>query len=955
VAEQEIKTRRNDQGVLVVENPQIPGEWRKVPQADEHLFPKPEAQESQGEGVGAHWQRGLLSGVTLGIDPAEEALVSKYGQLGGVAAQHEPQTAWESAARTSGELVGSIPPIAGLTAGFVGGGWVPASLGGAAALARSSPRLIQTLRQMIVNPYTRSKGAALSSMGSEAVAGFGAGLGRHEARGTGFEPVGETLGTLLGAGVGTSLPVRATGKLVRTGALSTTRGGRERLRREAEQKLREGGGAIEKTWREHPLSPGKSGLDPSGRFAGGTLTGQRVTESIRGRLANPSLAREQLRKKAISPYTTLAQRVGDPNLLANAEFIIKSEGPEALTAYQQRINKAIADLGRRAFEGPPGTTQTQTSLPDTVFQLRDVLGQHAVRLGRDTPRTNIAVRAADDLQRAYDGAKVKEGNLWKSVTGANPDIEIPTTEISRKWKAIIKKTTQAEQEDIPQNVRPLLNFLDEHPQVPANEIQGIYSKLREIARLDRGSNQSRLANDFASAADEALEPFGIYQEARAFTRTMHDAFDRNSHIWKLFESAGRSGEQDIRRNPTAIMEALGLFRTTSTSANSLRDLLDASSFAGPTRQRNNAEMVGAVDDFLRKQFLSASRDPQTGRELVNVRGARNFIAKHGDLWDGERFPELIPIGNELSQVARQVERVDRLSKLRKEMGNVLSSDRPLMRFRSALQLGPEGAAQLSRVKDRDLVQSALLDEVSRIPSGKKGAGGFLPDAGQKLSEYLKSPKTREVFSAVYTEPELQRLSVIADEWRRVEMSLKTAEQTGALIPGEAILEDTLLGRMVGWIRTAGRLGAAQAPYRLGFGGGGMGGGIQTASIAASRADKALKSQMDAAVWDTLERAYKDETGKILDDILQNVDTMDASSLQRLLRMGGAVLGKLVLSPVKRVATSAAVPLSKMQVPTDEERQSAVDWFEQNPVSAFDPQIAPVPQQPQGPRIGPPRR
>ena len=40
---------------------------------------------------------------------------------------------------------------------------------------------------------------------------------------------------------------------------------------------------------------------------------------------------------------------------------------------------------------------------------------------------------------------------------------------------------------------------------------------------------------------------------------------------------------------------------------------------------------------------------------------------------------------------------------------------------------------------------------------------------------------------------------------------------------------------------------------------------------------------------------------------------------------------------------------------DEQEQSAVDWFEQNPPSAFDPQITPVPQQPQGPRTGPPRR
>ena len=46
--------------------------------------------------------------------------------------------------------------------------------------------------------------------------------------------------------------------------------------------------------------------------------------------------------------------------------------------------------------------------------------------------------------------------------------------------------------------------------------------------------------------------------------------------------------------------------------------------------------------------------------------------------------------------------------------------------------------------------------------------------------------------------------------------------------------------------------------------------------------------------------------------------------------------------------------------SDEEKESleaeqAETFFEQNPVSAFDPQITPVPQQPQGPRTGPPRR
>jgi hypothetical protein len=943
------RTRRNPQGGLEAESSEEPGMWRHVPPEHERSIltqpeaptppisetPSPQPPKAEAEGIGAHWQRGLASGVTLGIDPAEEALSSGFRRFGVDVATGEPQTAWESGARTAGELVGSIPPIAALAAG----GWVPASLGGAAALARTYPLATQTLRQMITNPYTRRPATTALSEGA---AGFGAGSAEKLAEGTGYEPVAGTLGAILGGGGSAVVGSGPMVGMARRLGKSLTRRGREQMKADMGQ----GRQAVEKVWKEHDLSPGKSALSPSGGFEGGTITGQRVTESVRGRVADRDKALAALKKKAISRYTTIAQKIGDPNILANAEFIIQSQGPEALAAYHRQADKAVQDLGRKALRVGSRPSQTRPEVPDVVAGLREELEKKAVSLGRDVPRTNVAVRASRDLLGAYTGAKATEDKLWKAVKAENRDVRIKTGDIVKAWKTLIKDTKEAQKDDIPKKVKSLLSFLEKNPEVPPDEIQAIYSTFRDIARADLGSNESRLANEFARMADASLEPFGAYQEARAHTRTMHDAFDRNADIWKLFQGAGRATEMDIRRNPTAIMEKLGLFKGSSTSANAMRDLLDASAFSGPVGQRNNAQTVEALGDFLKKELLLAARR-EDGRELASASGARDFIAKHADLWDGERFPELVSVGNQLSSIARQVERADRLAGLRKEVGAVLTAERPLMLFRSKLQLGPEGGGQLSRIRDRSLVQSSLLDEATRIAPGEEGAGTFRRDAGERLSRYLEAPETREVFEAVYTKPELRRLKAIADEWNKVSMAFKKPEAKGAIISGGDILEDSLLGRMVGWVRTAGRVGAAQAPHRLGFGGGGMGGGIQTASIAASRADKALKGQMDAAVWETLERAYQDE--ELLRSIFQNADTLSDSSLRRLLSIGGGVLGNLLGPTVKRVGTSTAVPLAKtatLQAPTEEELREAVRWFQENRAS-----FAPLLQVP--PLEGPP--
>jgi hypothetical protein len=967
MAQQERQTRKNPDGTYSIF---FQGQWKRVPREYEGrlgLTPQdsPEQEIPETEGIIPHLQSGLISGVTLGIDPAEEAVLSGYKKLGGAVAEGDPRTWKESAARVAGETVGSILPITAATTGFLGGGWIPASFGGAAALARSSPRIVGTLRQLM-NPYVTSPATTAFA---ETAAGAGAGVGRYETRGTPYESVGEMLGAFAGGAGATSLPVRGLMKAPRAvlrGVQAVTASGRARLRQQAQEAARQSERSIRSTLETHPMSPGSSGISPAGDVLPRSLTGQRATWNIRRRLEDPALVSQRMKEEALSQFTTLAQQTGDPTILANAEFLIAREGPEAIRKYRVRVQRAIDDLGgqgSRVGRGASlGASLEPGPLPDTLIRLQDDLQSHATRLGRDIPRTNIATQAATDLESAYVNARKEQNRLWAEAESANPArAKIPTADVEAEWRNIINTVPKAQQKDIPSVVKELLpekgviersNDVLQIGEAPF-ELQAIYSRLREVAReAPRRSNESRLAGKFAEAVDLALAGIPEFETARNYTRTMHDAFDRNRHIWSLFESAGvGGGETSIVRNPTAIMEMLNPVGGTSTSANVARDLLDASSFGGPEIRRNNTQTVEALSDYLRQKFLEAARNTTSGEDLVNIKNAETFMRRNRDLWDAQRFPELKSVATELAQTLERVQRYKSLSTLNTEMGQIFTHQRPLLRFRSAIKLGPEGAAKWTQPENRGLLKDAIFDQATRVPQGTENAGSFLPDAGNRLNDYLRRPGTRAVFEEVYTKPELERMGLLADEWKNVERSLGSRGQEGVTTPGGELIQDNVIGRLIKSMRYFSRVKGAEAGQMVS--GQGMGSSLQTAARTATEAEKGLAGYLDKAVLDLLSRGYRDK--EVFTQLLANADTLDAPAWRRLLGMASGFTGDMLINRIQRLAFPVGMAAAKAQVPTEEEKQEAVRWFQENPASAFDRQITSPPQPPSGPRIGPPRR
>ena len=784
---------------------------------------------------------GDVSSPTPASDLRDRDLVHEgFRSLGVDIPEGAPETFWQEAQRAFGSGAAAAP-IAGAVA-----------RAGSAAL-NAIPQSVRTRATQVLAPAADRAARSMTTMRAvpeEAVAAGAASLGLNAAEAAGAPPwlqqvagIATPVAALTAPAVVMRAPIarQAWNTAKSMAAPFTTAGGREVARRRMQE------------------------------LAGGAA-----------RAAELAAATEAENPLGLSP----AQMTGDRNML----------GLERLAAAQDpNLRERLTDAGRRAFEigraairgsGDPANTQR--------FFQRQFEGfkqgmQQAVEIATQQGRQSleaIAQRAGDPeavsagmvsrIQQSLDQTKAQEGLLWEAIPESAMYIPRRSQMVASD---IIERAPRGWQDEaLPRHIR---EFTAEDGQYSFREIYDYYSNLRGQARAEmaKPSPNNRLVRNANLIADAILEDLGAYDEsvpfarelneARAFSRAMHETFDQGA-VGKILQRTIHSEE---RINPGAALDrTVGVGGTdASIAAQQLRSAQQPADPVDPL-----------IEQYLRTRFLQSSTTPQVDGSpgVFNRESAARFMARNQALL--RQYPELretLISASRANASAEDVERAvadilrapqdDRIRAVSSFLGR--NVDQAVSDVYSAARPAREA---------RILRQEAGRDESGAALAGLKGA--FATDLlrrattnrgvlqGEVLSALLQRDDVRPVLNVVFDAGERGRLQRVAQDLAKLESQ------------DIADVGPTLSGSQVSvWIETLARVKGAQVGTAV-AGGNNAGTALQAANIGSNRArdivrrlssDKAAQLIADAIEDPELFRALLRDPGS---------PQFDAETLPRLL-------------------------------------------------------------------------
>ena len=915
---------------------------------------QPSREGEPHTGPWAQLNRGLISGLVLGEPASKELLTQGAQYLNVPVATTDPQGFHERGLRYAGMAGGAVPGLYSI-----------AKMPVVAAAARARP-VARTLLSMLTKPFQQPTGKAIGALGAEMSAGYGAGVGEEIGKDTLLEPFTTMLGAIV-PGVASSfarmLPSVTAARILRQeqGRIrDLIDQGPEAISRQVAEKSKvlsdiaedELGGVA------RPAVTTKCAFDPS------SLAGQKIQRVMQRQIGDPDSPQvEQIIKSLDEPRLpgaeSVAQRTRHPLLIDLERRQIAGKGrtaSEAWDAEQRREQRKLVEQ----VEGRGTVEDARLQSAQALEEAAEAVAEPVEQLSR----TDIATRLSDNLVQSKRNAKIREQEIWIEADKASGDLKFPTAPLIKKWTGILSGIEKAKLRDIPPVVLRLIpehartkevqQLLLEFGETPAavtpdwprtsafgadespREIQGAVSALKELKRLNPGTNLGRIANELARSADKFLErellalqkdspAYLALIKARAFTKNLHQSFDQNPKIAKMTQ--GAEGREELAINPELVFEKLG-FSTgpgmvTSTNANTLRQVLDASSFEPPapvtgvtTGRAPNQDAIDSVNDFLMQRFIEKT----SGGE--NFPQIQQFIRAHRDLWNANRFPELQELSNSLSSLSKLAERAQAVDELEGSVRKVLKAQNPLRIFQSMEKMKPRGSARLSPDSDRALWRTALLRGVMR--DGKTGelliGTGRQRGAGASLLSALDNPRTGPVFRRVFSKYEIKNLRTLARGMESRERSIIYDPTTGQRIQGvsESVnlaegdpMTDVATAAITRGSRLIGAYGSNIWPLSMIRGGASLTVAGTTASAGQNVAVNVLKNNHEMAIQEIIKNEQN------VRDVLTKVGDLDKPTMGRLRALGKKLwnwLGWPDLGEAIPAATrQALVPVAKTQL------------------------------------------
>jgi len=736
-----------------------------------------------------------MPGMTTGS--ARTGLARGMEAAGVNVADVEPEGIGQNIARGVGLGAGAAIP-AGATARALQA--APGIIGGA---AQSASQGLNTVRGLLAEA---------------AAGGIGEGSG-EAARMAGAGPVGQSVaeiagGVLGGAGVAaaprvtpSAIGARALGRAVqREIAPFTERGARG----VAQQRLQE--------------------------LAGGPQRSEEL-----GRMIRPET------EIGLSP----AQQTGDPNLLALEQSAMR-EDPlirEAMEAQRFGAESRARDLiamGSRPEDAQAFLSQRQEEARANINSMVERATRRAAGgrpLAKITPSEASDV-VATEIKKAEADALAQEKELWSQVPkGA----QVSAEGSKAAAQSVLNATPWAQRSDIPSVVEQLTAQPDAQT---VAEMHGLYSELRRIARsamagTDQNRNKARIANLVADnilqdlgAIDGSTEIGRTINQARAYSREMHEIFDRGT-VGRLLK---RTVDGDEQIDPLLSLErAMGRGGTQA--------------LVGSQDIRRAAD-TNAVDDAVEQYMINAFNDRVFSGDTFSQSKADTFLNQNREILG--RFPYL----RDTFQSAVEQQQRAKLAQTRGQDFEKGVSKSAASRF---IEARPSEAIdtifRASRPKEmaKSILQQARKDQSGKAIEGFKGAfsdylmgqatartpsGQVLQ--GQRLREVLDNPDVQKVMSQVYSPAEKTRLNAIAAELQKLDAARSGGAGVDALADRPTNALASVYGRILG----------ARAGAQMG---GGFAGGLQSAQIVSSRVQRIL------------ERVTNDKAQQMLRDAVQDPD------------------------------------------------------------------------------------
>ena len=574
---------------------------------------------------------------------------------------------------------------------------------------------------------------------------------------------------------------------------------------------------------------------------------------------------------------TPAQQTGDRGMIA-LEQLAASQNPILREQLDRRFAESMGQVRRGLDDvgGSVGEAQQFFREQEARYttEMRAVAAQ-AMRnaearlagISADRrPSENSAI-VMREIETARDLARTREAELWDAVPRA---ATISTSNARSVTETLLSQTPRAQQGDFPRVAADLLlgeEGLGEATTV--NELHGLYSRLRQIAREASAGpapneNRARIANAIAEAILNDLGARGgedaigrAINEARAFSRALHETFDRGAY--------GRLSRQTIQGDTVtdprvALDRSIG--RGDTGAMTDAENLEAAAAGLAPSGAPGapNQEARGAIIDYVRGRFEDAAFTPDAqGRTVVNMRGATQFIRNNRELL--ERYPEL---REQILQAGRQQQTADQLAQgiARTIEARENGRTNPIAGFANA----PQEAAIRSIIEAENPIRAAqaLVSQARRDPTGAALEGlkavfsdeiirratrtqdgvQFL-DADAMLAQ-MQDQRFRSAMLRVLDAGEIRRLEEIVRVTQRLNMSQVSQPSIGENLSGAQA------PRMIQFIvRIAGAQAANRSPLASG---GGAGVGLQAAQMGSSAArdiadrltaDRASRILMDA--------------------------------------------------------------------------------------------------------------
>jgi len=498
------------------------------------------------------------------------------------------------------------------------------------------------------------------------------------------------------------------------------------------------------------------------------------------------------------------------------------------------------------------------------------------------PSENSAV-VMREIEAAREAARTREGELWNSVPRA---ATVPTTNARATAESLLSDTPRAQRGDYPQVASDLLlgeGGLGEATTV--NELHGLYSRLRQIAREASAGpapneNRARMANQVAEAILEDLgaragdDAVGrAINEARAFSRALHETFDMGAY--------GRLARQTVQGDTVtdprvALDRSVG--RGGTGGMTDAENLEAAAAGLAPSGApgRPNEPARNAIADYIRGRFEGAAFVPDAqGQMVVNPRSAAQFVRNNQELL--ERYPELrqevLDAGRQqqdattLAQaIARRIEAVENArsnpvsgfadASQETAIRSIIDADNPIQAAQAVLSQARRDTSGAAI----EGVKAALSDEIIRRASRTADGVQFLE--ADAMLERMQDGRFRAAMTRVMEADEIRRLEEIV---RNVQL-LNQSQTRQPALRGES-LSGAQSPRV---IQVIARIAGAQAATRTGAGSGNAGVSLQAANLGAGTANQVLNRL-------TADRASQILADAVTDPRLFQALLMDPSS------------------------------------------------------------------------------